>query len=146
MFQPLCVLKGADFAIMGVTSLTCTHRIVRWVWRWFYPMPFNMCDICIALCVFTLHRPLRKSTEWRLLETTVLRWRGIFIFPGELLKEIYKAHAMLGCGRNWSENVRNSDCALETWCWEECTGWRLKGRAVDTSGVEKHQSVCVWFI
>lgn len=77
-------------------------------------MPFNMYDICIALCVFTLHRPLRKSTEWRLLETTVLRWRGIFIFPGELLKEIYKAHAMLGCGRNWSENVRNSDCALET--------------------------------
>lgn len=52
--------------------------------------------------------------EWRLLETTVLCWRGIFIFPGESLKEVYKVLTMPGCGRNWSENVRDSDCVLET--------------------------------
>lgn len=72
----------------------------------------NMCDVSITLCVFAVHRPLKEQVGLRLLETTVLGCRGIFTFSGELLQEVYKAHTMQGCSRDFSE-VRDSDCALD---------------------------------
>ena len=50
--------------------------------------------------------------ERRPREIAVLYWRGIFIFSGKSLKEVYKAH---NCAGVCQELVRGyySDCSLE---------------------------------